>query len=233
MYYSVRATNLPKPLVGDRILIQTLNLCLLRQSGGAKLCCGNDPIEQQRVPTLRAPCSPQIGQGSSFCHFHLGMKEGPRLSEAPLPRAKRRRISTHIALKISPEVCNSQLAGQHKLLATPNLKRAEKATLQYSWKPTRYTWWAPPINTTHSLFTHPQLPQWSTEGSPGWHSPSMVEPFHSFLAHGTFCFPRVPPSAWLRKSKVFILSSMAVYMNINMLANITRPQSWKMIRKEN
>lgn len=42
----------------------------------------------------------------------------------------RKSLSTRIALHISPEVHNSQFAGQHKLLSIPNLKGAEDAGLQ-------------------------------------------------------------------------------------------------------
>ena len=88
---------------------------------------------------------------------------------------------------------------------------SREGSLIVHWRPTENTWWAPPITITHSLSTNPLCPtQGSTEGFPGWQSPFMEESSHSCLAHLTFCFPRLPPSTWLRRSKMFILSSVVV-----------------------
>ena len=85
---SMKATHLPKHPSGGRDLTQTaspLLLYRLEQRGYAALTI---PESNKGKLIVHASCSPWIGQGCSLYHLQVGMSAGPRLKEAPLPRAK-------------------------------------------------------------------------------------------------------------------------------------------------
>lgn len=109
--YSVGATHLPKPPVRGRVLTQTLSPCLLLQSGGRSLCCGNNLIEQQGVTTARAPCLPQISQGLRSPSFREEGGTQPEGSSNVKGQEQRRGYQPTSPLK------SAQKCATHSLLA--------------------------------------------------------------------------------------------------------------------
>lgn len=123
--YSVRATHLPKPPVGGRILTQTLSPCLLLQSGGRSLCCGNNLIEQQGVTTARAPCLPQIGQGLRSPSFREGETQ-PEGSSNVKGQEQRGGYQPTLPLKSAQKCATHSLLANTSFLSYPTSREQRR-----------------------------------------------------------------------------------------------------------